>query len=83
MEQKEIMERLEKNPAMLQQLMHSQDGQALMQMLSGPDGGTTLQKAAMQAATGNTTQIVQMLQRVMESPEGAALVQRIHQSLQK
>lgn len=83
MEQKELVERLRKNPAALQQVMQSQDGQALMRMLNGSDGGATLQKAAMQAAGGNTTQMVQMLQKIMQSPEGSALVQRINQSLQK
>lgn len=78
-----MMEKLQKNPAAIQQLMHSQDGQALMRMLNGADGGASLQKAVMQAAGGNTAQITQMLQQVMQSPEGAALVSRINQTLQK
>lgn len=78
-----MMEKLQKNPAAIHQLMHSQDGQALMRILNGTDGGASLQKAVMQAAGGNTAQITQMLQQVMQSPEGVALVSRISQTLQK
>ena len=83
MEQKEMMEKLQKNPAAIHQLMQSKDGQVLMQMLNGADNGASLQKAVTQAAMGNTAQITQMLQKVMQSPEGAALIGRISQSLQK
>ena len=83
MEQKEIMEKFQKNPAAIHQLMQSKDGQVLMQMLNGADNGASLQKAVTQAAMGNTAQITQMLQKVMQSPEGAALIGRISQSLQK
>ncbi|MDO4810370.1 MAG: hypothetical protein Q3985_00365 [Eubacteriales bacterium] len=78
-----MIQRLKKNPAALQSVMQSQDGQKLMQMLSGTDGGTGLNRAAAQAAGGNTADMVKMLKQVMSSPEGAALVQRIGQSLQK
>ena len=83
MDQAELIQRLKKNPAALQSVMQSQDGQKLMQMLSGTDGGTGLNRAAAQAASGNTADMVKMLKQVMSSPEGAALVQRIGQSLQK
>ena len=83
MEQKEMMEKLQKNPAAIHRLMQSKDGQTLMQLLNGTDGGASLQKAVTQAAMGNTAQITQMLQRVMQSPEGAELIGRINQSLQK
>ena len=78
-----MMEKLQKNPAAIHQLMQSKDGQTLMQMLNGTDSGASLQKAVTQAAMGNTAQITQMLQKVMQSPEGAALISRISQSLQK
>ena len=78
-----MMEKLQKNPAAIYQLMQSKDGQTLMQMLNGTDSGASLQKAVAQAAMGNTAQITQMLQKVMQSPEGAALISRISQSLQK
>ena len=40
-------------------------------------------KAVMQAASGNTAQITQMLQQIMQSTEGAALIGRINETLQK
>lgn len=83
MDQADMIQRLKQNPAALQNIMQSQDGQRLMQMLSGTDGGAGLQRAAAQAAGGNTTDMVQMLKKIMNSPDGAALVQRIGQSLQK
>ena len=83
MEQSELMEKLRQNPAALQRVMHSQDGQQLMRMLSGADGGSSLNRAAMQAAGGNTAEITKMIQNVMQSSEGAELIRRISESLQK
>lgn len=83
MDQADMIQRLKQNPAALQSIMQSRDGQRLMQMLSGADGGAGLQRATAQAAGGNTADMVQMLKKVMSSPDGAALVQRIGQSLQK
>lgn len=83
MDQADMIQRLKQNPAVLQNIMQSQDGQKLMQMLSGGDSGESLNRAAAQAAGGNTADMVQMLKKVMSSPDGAALVRRIGQSLQK
>ena len=83
MEQSELMEKLRQNPAALQRVMRSQDGQQLMRMLSGADGGSALNRAAMQAAGGNTAEITKMIQNVMQSPEGAELIRRISESLLK
>ena len=83
MEQSELMEKLRQNPAALQRVMRSQDGQQLMRMLTGADGGSSLNRAAMQAAGGNTAEITKMIQNVMQSPEGAELIRRISESLQK
>ena len=83
MEQSVLMEKLRQNPAALQRVMRSQDGQQLMRMLSGADGGSSLNRAAMQAAGGNTAEITKMIQNVMQSPEGAELIRRISESLQK
>lgn len=83
MDQREVIERLKRDPSALQSIMQSQDGQRLMQMLSGSDGGAALNQAAMQASGGNTAEMVRMIKNVMSSPGGAALVQRIHDSLQK
>lgn len=83
MDQVELVQKLKKNPAALQSIMQSQDGQKLMQMLSGSDHGVSLNRATAQAIGGNTADMVQMLKNVMSSPEGAALIQRIGENLQK
>ncbi|WP_455581401.1 hypothetical protein [Dysosmobacter sp.] len=78
-----LVEQLKSNPAMLQQLMQSRDGQALMQMLTRNDQGAALQKAAQSAVRGNPSQMVQLVNQVMQSPGGAALVERINKAMQK
>ena len=83
MDQKEMIERLKKNPAAAQALLNSPDAQALMRMLQGKDGGQALDRAASQAAGGNTAQMTQMLKNIMSTPGGAQLIRRIAQSLQK
>lgn len=83
MDQKEMMERLKRDPAALQAVMGSRDGQMLLGLLSGSDGGRTLQQAVRQAAAGDASAISGMLQSIMSTPQGAALVQRIGESLQK
>ena len=83
MDQKEMMERLKRDPAALQAVMGSRDGQMLLGLLSGSDGGRTLQQAVRQVAAGDASAISGMLQGIMSTPQGAALVQRIGESLQK
>ena len=68
MDQKELIDRLRRDPKAVQSLMTSADGQRLMQLLSGGDGGRTLQQAAGEAAAGNTLQMAQMLKSVMSTP---------------
>lgn len=80
---KQMVEQLRRDPAQLQALMQSRDGQRLLQMLSGADRGASLQQAAQSAVRGDTTQMVQMVNQMMQSPEGAALVERINQAMRK
>ena len=61
MDQKELIDRLRRDPNTVQSLMTSADGEA---------------------AAGNTLQMAQMLKSVMSTPEGAALLRRIRDSLQ-
>ena len=88
MDQKEMMERLKRDPAALQAVMGSRDGQMLLGLLSGSDGGRALQQADL-TLEGDLSQfedasaISGMLQGIMSTPQGAALVQRIGESLQK
>jgi hypothetical protein len=78
-----MIQQLKANPAMLQSLMQSRDGQALMQMLSAGDQGASLQRAAQSAAKGNPAEIMRMMNQVMQSPAGAELVQRINRSMKQ
>lgn len=83
MNQNDMMARLQRDPGAAQQVMQSQDGQALMQMLSGDDGGATLQQAMAQASAGDTAQLASMLRQVMQSPDGAALIRNIGSQFMK
>lgn len=78
-----LAEQLKNNPAMLQALMRSQDGQALMQMLTQGDRGAGLQRAVQSAARGNPADMVKLVNQVMQSPGGAELVARINKAVQK
>ena len=78
-----MIQQLRANPAMLQSLMQSQDGQALLRMLSAGDQGASLQRAAQSAAKGNPAEMMRMMNQVMKSPAGAELVQRINRSIQQ
>ena len=79
----QMAEHLKQNPAMLKNLMQSRDGQMLMQMLTQGDRGAGLQRAVQSAAQGNTAEMVKMVNQIMKSPDGAALVERINRAIQK
>ena len=83
MNQNDMMAHLQRDPNAAQRVMASADGQALMQMLSGTDGGAGLQQAMAQASAGNTAQLAEMIRQVMQSPQGAALVRNIGTSFLK
>ena len=74
-----MVEQLRANPAMLQGLMQSRDGQTLMQN----DRGAGLQRAVQSAAKGDPSEMVRMMNQIMQSPGGAELVQRINKAIQK
>ena len=75
-------EHLKQNPAMIQAMMQSQDGQKLIQMLTQGERGTGFQQAVRSASAGNPAQMMQMVQKLMQNPEGAALIDRINRALQ-
>ena len=77
LELQEQIRKVQQNKALVQQLMHSADGQKLLAMLSR-DGGAQLRQATAAAAKGNTADIVHMIARLMESEEGAKLVRNIN-----
>ena len=78
-----LANQLKSNPAALRSLMQSPDGQALLRMLTQGDQGAGLHQAAQAAAKGNPAQITEMINRLMQSPEGAALVERINKAVGK
>lgn len=80
---KRLMASLQRDPAKIQALLRSGDGQTLLRMLTERDQGATLQHAAQSAAQGQTEELQRMLSQVMGSQEGAALIQRIQKAMQK
>lgn len=79
----QLIEKIKNNKAMAQQLLSSPDGQKLMRLLTGNDGGAALQKATRSAASGNTADLAAMLSNLMKSPEGAAIMNRINDLAKK
>ena len=65
---------LEQNRAAISQLAQSGDAQRLMELLR--QGGGVAQ-AAQAAAAGDPAALMAMMDRLMHTPEGAALVDRI------
>ena len=78
-----LAEQLKRNPALRRQRAQSQDGPPLMRLLTQQDQGAALQKAAQSAARGDTADMVRMVTQLMQSPDGAALVERINKALRK
>lgn len=80
---RQLMDQLRSNPAALQSLMQSRDGQELMRLLTGHDQGAALQQAAQAATRGNPSEIARLVSQVMQNPEGAQLIERINKAIQK
>ena len=80
---RQMMEQLKSNPAALRKLMQSRDGQTLMQALTRPDNGAGLQRAVQAAMQGNTNIMADLVSRVAQSPEDAALLERISSSVNR
>jgi hypothetical protein len=78
----QLAQQLKNDPAKLRTLMESQDGQTLMRMLTREDQGAGLQHAAQAAVRGDAGEMAEMVRRIMESPQGAALVARINKAVQ-
>lgn len=82
---------LMKNPAaagllqhkeVLVALLHSPDTQKLMSMLE-QRAGSGLQQAAASAAKGDPSALMELMNSVMQSQEGAAVVERIQKAAPK
>ncbi len=78
-----IIEKFKKNRDLAQKIMSGSDGQQLMQMLTANDGGAALQQAAQKAEKGDTKELAQLLSGLMQSPQGAALMQRLNETAKK
>ena len=79
----QLAQQLKRNPAMLRSLMQSRDGQALIQLLTQGDRGSGLQQAVRAAAAGDTAQMQEMVQSILASPDGAALLRRISEAVKQ
>ena len=77
MNEQDMVKKLKNAPAALRSVMQSADGRALLGMLSGGDTAA-LGRAAQQAAAGDMSAL-----SAMATPEGAALVQHLEESLQR
>jgi len=75
----QLMEQLKQNPAIVEQLASSPDGQALMARLDA----NQLQHATQQGENGNYMEMAALLKKVMSSPDGKALLQRMAKQLDK
>lgn len=80
MEQLSQKARQVKDKGALQQLLKSDDTKRMMDLL-GSQG--SVQDAAKAAAAGRPDQLMDMMQRLVSTKEGAALVERITQQAQK
>ena len=80
---KQLIQALKANPGAVQAQIRTQDGQSLLRMLTQRDQGAALQRAAQNAARGDTSEMAGMISQIMKSPEGAALIQRINQTVRK
>jgi|GEM_PF-1271884 len=75
--------RLKQNKELAAQLMRSSDGKKLVELLTQGDGGAALNRAAASAAKGNTTELAQMLQGLMNDPAAAAVMSRLNDSAKR
>ncbi len=72
--------RLLKDTGKLEQLRDAPETQKIFSMLSGTTGGD-LEGAAERAANGDAGELANAIRRVMDSPEGARLLQKMKQTL--
>lgn len=80
---KNILQGMNQDPAAVQRLLTSQDGRRLIQLMTQANGGSALQQAANSAMRGDTGPLMQMIDRLVQNPEGAALVERIDKAAKK
>lgn len=69
-----------KDTSKLEQLRDAPETQKIFSMLSRSTGGD-LESAAERAAKGDSAQLADAIRKVMNSPEGAQLLQKMKQTL--
>lgn len=74
-------EQLKRDPSLLKRLLQSSDGQALMRMLS-QDGGN-LRSAVQDASRGNPAEAMRLVNQFLQTPDGAALADRLQKTFGK
>ncbi len=72
--------RLAENSRHLEHLAKAPETQKLFAMLGAQTGGS-LEKAAENAANGDTAQLVKAIQNLIKDPEGARLIQQVKEKL--
>lgn len=77
------IENLKQNKGLAEGIMQSADGQKLMNMLTGGDGGASLNRAAQSAAHGDTRELAQMIQTLMKNKDAAAIMNRLGDSAKR
>ncbi len=77
------IEKLKNDPQFAQKLLASADGQKLMRLLSGRDGGAALARATESAGRGSTRELAQMLAALMQNKDAAALMRRLNNAASK
>ena len=70
-------EQLKQDPARLQALLRSPDGQALLRQLSQGGADDSLQRAAASASRGNPAEAMKLVGQYLKTPDGAALAERV------
>ena len=78
-----LMDALRRDPTLLQGLLRSPDGQALLQLLNQSSDASPLRSAAESASRGNSADAVQQVRQYLQTPDGAALAERIHRLFRK
>lgn len=73
---------LVKNKQKLMQLVSSPDAKKLMELLS-QNNGNDLQNAAQSAIKGDATALINMMQQVMQRPDGAKAVEELSKNIPK
>ena len=81
MDQKQIMEQLQRDPRLLDKLAESRDGQMLMAKLR--QNGQTYEQAALKGKQGDLTAMTELIRGVLADREGREMLARLAQQIQQ